>query len=274
MAITMTGVFDDATRAEQASRQLESLGIEGRHISRHANESAGGRRSSEHHGFFARLFGADNDDAGLYAEATRRGSTVVNVHLENERRAGEVERILEQAGAVDINDRAESWKASGYKGYDASSQDYTPDQVARDRETLEVLQEEIRVGKRQVQTGGVRVRRHVTELPFDEQVRLCEKHVVVERRPVDREVSREDLRAFDAQDRDIELREMREEAVIDKRARVVEEISIGKEASERVEDVHDTVRRTDVDIEQLDAAQQSRQRQDGRNLGNTPGQRR
>ena len=273
MAITLTGVFDDAARAEQASRELEAMGIEGRHIRSHVSESVGrdrGRRSSEHHGFFARLFGADNDDAGLYAEATRRGSTVLTVHLENEERAGEVERTLEQAGAIDINDRAEFWRASGYRGYDASAQDYTPEQIARDRETFEVLQEEIRVGKREVETGGVRVRRHVTEVPFEEQVSLREERAVVDRRPVDRLASPDEMHAFDAQDRDIEIRETREEAVVDKRARVVEEVSVGTEASERVETVRDTARRTDVDVEQLDAAQQA-QRRTGRDSGMQPG---
>jgi uncharacterized protein (TIGR02271 family) len=179
----------------------------------------------------------------------------VSVHLENEEKAARVEQILEEAGAIDINDRVETWKTSGYTGHDPSAAAFTSDQIARERETLEVLEEELRVGKRQVQAGGVRVHRRVSETPVNEQVTLREEHAVVERRPVDRAASPEDLRSFDAGDRDIEIRESREEAVVDKRARVVEEVSIGKEASEHTETINETVRRTDVDVEQIDPAQ-------------------
>jgi len=41
--------------------------------------------------------------------------------------------------------------------------------------------------------------------------------------------------------------------VVSKQARVVEEVRVSKEATERAETVHDMVRRTDVDVEQLDA---------------------
>ena len=49
----------------------------------------------------------------------------------------------------------------------------------------------------------------------------------------------------------IEVRETGEEAVVSKTARVVEEVEIGKEATSREETVHDTVRKTEVDVEQL-----------------------
>ena len=49
----------------------------------------------------------------------------------------------------------------------------------------------------------------------------------------------------------MEIRESSEEAVVSKTARVVEEVSIGKEASQRTETVSDTVRRTDVDVERI-----------------------
>ena len=42
---------------------------------------------------------------------------------------------------------------------------------------------------------------------------------------------------------------MGEEAVVGKRSRVVEEIRVGKEASDRTEQISDTVRHTEVDVE-------------------------
>lgn len=47
----------------------------------------------------------------------------------------------------------------------------------------------------------------------------------------------------------IEITETAEQAVVTTRARVVEEIVLGKEMSERTETIHDTVRRTLVDVE-------------------------
>ncbi len=52
----------------------------------------------------------------------------------------------------------------------------------------------------------------------------------------------------------IELTETAEELVLDKHARVMEEIHISKTATERTERIHETVRRTEVDVKVLDAA--------------------
>ena len=46
-----------------------------------------------------------------------------------------------------------------------------------------------------------------------------------------------------------EVRETAEEAVISKTARVVEEVVVGKEITESTEQVSDTVRRTDIEVE-------------------------
>jgi uncharacterized protein (TIGR02271 family) len=102
-----------------------------------------------------------------------------------------------------------------------------------------------------VQRGVVRVHRRITETPIEEQVTLNEEHAVVERRPVDRPATSADLAAF--KEGEMEIRETTEEPVVSKTARVVEEVSIGKEASERTETVSDTVRRTDVDVERTGA---------------------
>lgn len=114
---------------------------------------------------------------------------------------------------------------------------------------LPVVQEELEVGKREVQRGGVRVFQRVSETPVRELVRLREERAVVERRPVDRAATSADLSSF--KDGSIEIRETSEEAVVSKTARVVEEVVVGKDVEERTEEVEDTVRRTDVEVEQL-----------------------
>ena len=113
---------------------------------------------------------------------------------------------------------------------------------------IEVVKEELSVGKRQVDAGGVRVTSHVVERPVEETVNLHEERVVVERRPVEHPLSGATADAF--RERTIEARATTEEPVISKEARVVEEIGLRKEAVDRVETVHDTVRETKVDVEQ------------------------
>lgn len=113
-------------------------------------------------------------------------------------------------------------------------------------DVIKLYEERLDVGKREVSHGRLRVRSYVVETPVDEQVTLRSETVQVDRRPVDRAVS-----ATDAlfQDRTIELEEFAEEAVVSKQARVVEEISLRKEVHDRTETIHDTVRHTEVEIE-------------------------
>ena len=83
-------------------------------------------------------------------------------------------------------------------------------------------------------------------------MQLRDEHVKVERHAVDQPASEADMAAF--KEGSIELRETAEEAVVSKTARVVEEVVVGKEVEQRTEQINDTVRRTDVEVEQLGAA--------------------
>jgi uncharacterized protein (TIGR02271 family) len=115
--------------------------------------------------------------------------------------------------------------------------------------TIPVVEEELKVGKREVERGGVRVESRVTETPVEEQVHLREEHVHVERRPVDRPIGdAENL----FREGSVEVTEKAEQAVVAKEARVVEEVVVGKEVGERTETVRDTLRRTDVDVQEVE----------------------
>jgi stress response protein YsnF len=201
--------------------------------------------------------GVPEEDAQIYAEGIRRGGALVSVTVDDSR-ADDVADLMESMGAVDIDERGAHFRNTGYTGYSATARPFTREEITRDRETLrnlkpneklEVVQEDIRVGKRAVDRGGVRVRTYVTERPVEEQVKLREERVEVQRTPVDRPASPQDLEAF--KEGTVEVREMAEEAVVAKEARVVEEVSVGKTAEERTETVRDKVRETHVDVEQL-----------------------
>jgi hypothetical protein len=89
----------------------------------------------------------------------------------------------------------------------------------------------------------------VVEQPVEETVRLQEERVRVERQPVNRAASGAELQA--GREEVIEVQEFAEEPVVSKEARVVEEVRISKDATERTETVRDTVRRTEVNVENL-----------------------
>jgi stress response protein YsnF len=87
----------------------------------------------------------------------------------------------------------------------------------------------------------------VSETPVEETVQLREQHATVARKPVNREVTDADMATFE--EGTVEIRETAEEAVIGKTARVVEEVEVGTQVTQRDEKVSDTVRRTNVDVE-------------------------
>jgi uncharacterized protein (TIGR02271 family) len=210
--------------------------------------------------------GIPEESAHIYAESVRRGNALVAAQVEDNR-VDEATRIMEREGLVDIERESETWRSSGWKGFETTDQysTNTMDRMPagssarttrdnmrdnmRDDETIEVVEEELHVGKRAVETGGVRVTSHMREVPVEEEVHLRQEHVEIERRPVDRPATTADLNAF--REGTIEVRETQEEAVIGKDARVVEEIRVRKDVDERTERVHDTVRRTEVEVEQL-----------------------
>ncbi|WP_460452277.1 YsnF/AvaK domain-containing protein [Alsobacter sp. SYSU BS001988] len=111
-------------------------------------------------------------------------------------------------------------------------------------QVIPVAEERLNVGKREVNEGRVRVRSYTVEKPVTEQVNLREEHVDVSRRPVDRPVSGDPFR-----ERTIEATETSERPVVEKQARVVGEVAVNKDVRNTTQTVSDTVRKTEVDIE-------------------------
>ncbi|QMU31587.1 YsnF/AvaK domain-containing protein [Adhaeribacter radiodurans] len=128
----------------------------------------------------------------------------------------------------------------------------TPPTTAPEGTTaIPIIEEELQVGKQVVETGGARLRSRIIEKPVEENIHLREEHVHIERTPVNRPATEADLTNF--QEGEIEITEHAEVPIITKEARVVEEISLEKEVEEREETIRDTIRRTDVEIENLDS---------------------
>jgi uncharacterized protein (TIGR02271 family) len=146
-----------------------------------------------------------------------------------------------------------AWAGSAAPAAGVSSRDVNAANLNRQGErVIPVVQEELQVAKRRRERGGVRIYTHADEEPVEENIRLRDEHARVERRPVDRPATQADLAAF--KEGTIEVRETIEEPVVAKKARVVEEVVVAKEITERTETVRDSVLNGQVEVEQLDTA--------------------
>ena len=183
--------------------------------------------------------GVPEDEAHYYAEGVRRGGTLVTVNAESDEAATCAAQVMRKHGAADIDQRAAQWKERGWSGK-VSSEGQQEEQV------IPVVEEELAVGKLEVGQGTVKVYSRVVETPVEQTVILREEHAQVERRPVDRPLTAGDD-AF--QEKTVEVREMAEEPVVQKRGRVTEEVRVGKQATQREQTIRDKVKKTDVQVE-------------------------
>jgi len=222
--------------------------------------------------------GLPRNDADTYVEGMRRGGHLVMITTDDDQ-IDLVVDIMDRYNSINIQERSETWRSEGW-GSQSSMQSSTqntmqsgmqkttgrqsaisgnqgrtgaiPNDIHNDQDqvAIPVVEEELQVGKRQVQKGGIRVHTHVEEKPVEETVTVRDEHINVQRRPANRAVQPGDMEEI--QEGTFEISEMDEEVVVNKQARVVEEVLVGKEVEERQERVRDTVRRTEVDVEQVD----------------------
>ena len=276
MSQTVVGMFDTAAQAQQAAQKLAAAGYGMEHVdvsnakqstasdasdyqntSGTAVEGAADAvgRTAQHaeegiSGFFSSLFGSDDQDdtAQRYNHVARNTGSIVTVHCQSAESAHRAAEILDEAGAVDVDERAAQ---TGYQGAanTLANTANTTTAAPSDGLTAQVIEENLQVGKRTEQTGGVRLRSRIVEKPVEASVRLREEHVVVNRTPVNRPATEADFQTF--KEGQIEVTESAERAVVAKEAHVVEEVSLGKQVTEREEVIHDTVRNTEVDVEQI-----------------------
>ncbi|MDQ6786593.1 MAG: YsnF/AvaK domain-containing protein [Acidobacteriota bacterium] len=253
MTHTVIGLFDNRTEAQAASKELiqQGFGQESIDVSNRATTEATTTSSTDTgnsvSNFFNSLFGDDETTARNYTEAASDADAILTVHADSTERARLAAEILDRNGAIDVDGRSSQTTRQNL----SQSTDATQNTANVQNETaIPVIEEELQVGKREVERGGARIKSRVVEKPVEASVRLREEHIVVNRRPVNRAVSDADLANF--KEGDIELTERAEEAVVGKQARVVEEVTVGKNVTEREQTVRDTVKRTDVEVEQID----------------------
>lgn len=257
MTHTVVGIFDSKEEARDAMNELVEKGFIKKDIDlsnrKKVMDTAAVSAATEDNSgvgdsisnFFNSLFSDDNYTANNYSSVARETEAILTIQTDSRERADEAARILDDNGAIDVDERA-----AQYRQQYAQTAGTAQNRAAAEGEmTIPVVEEQLQVGKREVETGGVRIRSRIVEKPVEETLRLREEHVVVDRRPADRPATEADFNAF--KEGDIEITERAEKAVVGKEARVVGEVAVGKTVEERQQTVSDTVRKTEVDVEKL-----------------------
>jgi stress response protein YsnF len=279
MTQTITALFDRPAEAQAAQAKLVAAGIPQSAIklvqgAQMARTSGSYDYHKDEGGFWGSLkdFFMPEEDRYAYSEGLSRGGTLLTASVEPTQTETAYD-ILEQHGSVDLDQRESTWRKEGWSGYSAAGGTTAASSTtgtaatgtatgttatgaaalkgagttAGETDYIPVVEERLNVGKRVAESGRVRVRSYVVEKPVEEQVTLRDETVHVDRRAVDRPVTAADEALFAS--KTIEATELREQAVVSKDARVVEEVGIRKDAGQRTETVTDKVRHTEVEVE-------------------------
>lgn len=256
MKYTVIGLFKDRADTKKAVDKLQSKGIDKSHIDvspyRTEGEYAGDdydyEKNEKNEGFWNWLFGSDSHDRERYSRAGAR-SHVVTVYTKDRSEAVRSSEILDESGAQDVNDFNKTKRTSGDRparttGTATKPTADTTTKPTNEKGSVEVVKEDIDVGKKEVQDGGVRLKSRIVEKPVEEDVRLRDERVYVKRKPVNKSASERDFK-----EGTVEMRESHEEPVVKKKAKVVEEVGLEKDVHHKDKKVKDTVRETEVDVE-------------------------
>ncbi|UJR86023.1 YsnF/AvaK domain-containing protein [Sandaracinus amylolyticus] len=238
MAKTVVGLFDDAT-SKRVESELLGAGFARKDILCRRTASTSDLET----------LGIPRSDLGRYESAMKSGRTLVIAETSD----------IDADKASDIMRRYELAEARTARAATAATTDIgraKATDIGRAKKTTErevvipVVEEELEVGKREIESGGIHVMTRVIDKPVDVDVSLREEHVHVDRRRVDRPATEADIDAARSAG-DIEMREHAERVVVAKTAHVVEEVRVSKDIDEHVEHVHDTVRKTEVAVQPL-----------------------
>jgi stress response protein YsnF len=251
MSHTVIGIFQSASQAREASIHLLSNGFDESDVdlaTSHLDEvDNNNHRNASDDGiadFFRGVFGDDTRKASTHTEAGRNGA-IVTVMAKTAEDAYLVSQILDNYGALEVNEEGETRTGSheNHYGKDGSS-------------SIPVIEEELHIGKEEVDNGSIRIRSRIIEKPIEKTLRLRSEKITVSRNDVNRPATEEELKNL--KEGTIEVSAHKEVPVVSKDARVVEEINVEKSTEEHEEIIRDSVKKTQVETEDVN------DRRDGR----------
>lgn len=190
----------------------------------------------------------DVDDDILYEESAR----IRQYYGYNNRRYGaEAPGATTQPGQADL---PETSSPTTQSDRDITEAEDVPTSAARSTqarstpgETVEVpiREENIKIGKREVPGGGVRLRKIVRNETVHVPVELRREDVVVERVPAGEVIDAN----REIKEDEVYVSTSREEPVVEKIVEVTGAVRVRKTRASRTENVQDTVRKEDVQVE-------------------------
>jgi uncharacterized protein (TIGR02271 family) len=232
---TVIGLFDDKDEAMSAYSALASEGYALADLDILTNDDRDDVPKLE-----AMKQYIPEPDLSVYLTGVRNDGTIITANVADSQ-VSRAASIMSGYEMVNVQQRAEEWHTA-----DASVPVMLD--AATDQNVIEVIEEEMQVGKEAVEVGRMRIYNVVTEHEETVDVTLRDETIRVQRRPVSRKVAANpDL----FKPRSFEMVEMDEIAKVAKTAVVVEEVYLGKEVDERVEIIKETLRRQDVEIEEI-----------------------
>lgn len=247
----VVSVYDTTDKAKSAMNILRTSGIDTSNASILDRSTIGSGIDTSHVGLWRRLFGENvwDHEAAVYGDTIRRGGAVLAVRAPGDQVA-RIMSILDAHKPVDVHEAAA--KIGATVPVQAKALVTAPAAMPattspkEKEEVLRLAEEQMSVGKRMFETGTTRVRRFVTERPVEAKVNLHEEHAQVVRKAI---TDPNYVADIDWSDKEYAVTETAEQPVVSKTARVVEEVALRKEGTDRVETVRDTVRRQQVEID-------------------------
>ena len=240
-------LFDTKAHADAAVANLVNAGFSASDISVVGSAGLPTDLSTNDPRLWRRLFGRDFSDAdtATFANTLADGGVVLTVRT-NDASVPRALAILNQHDLV-VGRREELVPV------EAELIPVAPVREDLGKEgVLKLLQENISVGKRLVESGAERIRRYTVTKPVSAEVTLHDEHAEV----FHRAVSDANFLDSDWDDAVLEVRETTEEPVVSKAARVYDEVGLTSVGTDRVETVTDTVREQKVDIERVPVAEE------------------
>lgn len=140
--------------------------------------------------------------------------------------------------------------ANAYANQGVTTGDVDEDEVVKE-EVVPVIEEKVTVGKRVADHGrDITVQSRVKSDTVNKDVSLHEEDVSVEKRKVDEPIDRAEAeKLLNQGDKKVTMTEQNEEVVVAKDAVKTDEVVIKKTAQDNIEHVSETVRKTEVDVD-------------------------
>jgi uncharacterized protein (TIGR02271 family) len=266
---TLVAAFDTKDHATAAVNALKAGGFHSDDISIvDSTRLAAGKgvtaADPKRIGLWQWLFGDINRyEANVYADTIKEGGTVVAVRVPPDQVA-QASGILDLHHPINVPDRAVTAGFAPVAHVETAVKEIasvplaaaqavavTPKLAEVHGDTLRLAEEQLQVGKKLVETGRTRVRRFTTERDVAQDVTLHEEHAEVLRKALSAQPA--ELTDVDWADSTLEVVETKEQALVSKTARLVEEVSLRRKGDDHVETIHEKLRRQQAEVEQVDA---------------------